>query len=636
MQRPFGGVDALSAQAAFAGLRSLAPFRNDLLRIAFVAAGYFLLAKSGLALASLHPSASPVWPPSGFALAALLLWGNRVWPAITGGAFLANASTFGSLSTSALIAAGNTLEALATALLLTRLAGGRRAFDTPSGVAIFAGLALVPGPMISASIGVGSLYLLGFAEAPAAANMWLTWWLGDVGGILLVTPAVTLWARPAADGAPRADWRRFALLMLAAAIVGLVAFSPLIPQTAARGALAFLAIAPLLWAALRHDQRDTATTALALCAFAVWGALAGGGPFARPDLNEAFLLVIAFIIATAVPALVLSADVAVRRVSEERHRALVEHANDIVATLDLEMRVVSVNPAVERILGYKPAEMIGKRLEGYAAEEQPTRVETLKRKLRDSGSTRYEAEVLTKDGQRRVLDVNSKLIGGDVGNAAIHVIARDVTERTDAEMRQALLVRELQHRTKNMLSVVQAVSTRTLRASASLADAESILVGRLHALGHAQDFVANGSGGGMPLRQLLEAQLSVYGSRVSFAGEEVLLGGTFAQNFALLIHELATNALKHGALRSAGGRVALDWSVGPGPQGHCLRFCWRERGGPPVAPPNREGLGILLLRSFPEALASYAAGGFEYTCCVPMEEVNGGRDVPWRELAAKD
>jgi len=159
MQKPTGGVDALSAQLAYASLRRLAPFRNassgDLLRAALIAAGYFVLAKSGLALASLHPSASPVWPPSGFALAALLLWGNRLWPVIATSAFLANLTTFGSFSTSALIAAGNTFEALATALLLNRWAEGRRAFDTPSGVAIFAGLALAPGPMIAASIGVG-------------------------------------------------------------------------------------------------------------------------------------------------------------------------------------------------------------------------------------------------------------------------------------------------------------------------------------------------------------------------------------------------------------------------------------------------------------------------------------------------
>jgi hypothetical protein len=242
--------------------------------------------------------------------------------------------------------------------------------------------------------------------------------------------------------------------------------------------------------------------------------------------------------------------------------------------------------------------MIGTRLEEHIPDEQrATDAEMLKRVL-STASARYEAEVFTKDGKRRILEVNSKLIGGEAGRLAIHVIARDVTERKDAETRQTLLVRELQHRTKNMLSVVQAVSTMTLRASASLEEAEKILVGRLHALGHAQDFVANGPGGGVPLRQLLEEELSTQGSLVQLAGDDVMLGGAFAQNFSLLVHELTTNALKHGALRSADGRVAL---------------------------------GSLLLQSFRASQASYEPRGFEYTCCIPMDEVSGGGEFRWQE-----
>jgi integral membrane sensor domain MASE1 len=113
-----------------------------------LAVAYFVLAKAGLALASLHPSASPVWPPSGLALAAILLWGNRVWPSIALGAFFANATTFGSLATSVSIAVGNTLEGLVTAWLLERWSSRREPFETPGRVAIFAALTLAPGTMI--------------------------------------------------------------------------------------------------------------------------------------------------------------------------------------------------------------------------------------------------------------------------------------------------------------------------------------------------------------------------------------------------------------------------------------------------------------------------------------------------------
>ena len=165
-----------------------------------------------------------------------------------------------------------------------------------------------------------------------------------MGGQLLVTPFIVLWAKSSLREMGRAELQRLALLLGATIIVGLVAFSPLLQQITARGPLGFVAIGPLLWAALRHDQRDTATVALMLSAFAIWGTLSDGGPFARPNLNDSFLLTMAFVISTAVPSLVLSADVATRRLSEERHRELVEHANDIVATLDLNMRFTSVNP----------------------------------------------------------------------------------------------------------------------------------------------------------------------------------------------------------------------------------------------------------------------------------------------------
>src|SRR5262245_17321240 len=261
---------------------------------AVVAISYFLIAKGSLTLASLHPSASPVWPPSGLALATLLLWGNQLWPAIAVGAFVTNATTFGSLSTSSLIAGGNTLEALITAALLKRL--NAHLFESSSEVVLFACLTLVPGTMISATMGVGSLVLAGFADPAKFSSIGLTWWLGDVGGQLLVTPFLVLWAKSSLKEMGRAELQRLGLLFGATIIIGIVAFSPLLHQTTARSLLGFVAIGPLLWAALRHNQRDTATIALMLSAFAIWGTLSDGGPFARPNLNDSFLLTMAFVI----------------------------------------------------------------------------------------------------------------------------------------------------------------------------------------------------------------------------------------------------------------------------------------------------------------------------------------------------
>lgn len=157
-----------------------------------VGLAYFLLAKLSLILASVHPSASAVWPPSGLALAACLLWGNRVWPAIAAGAFLANATTFGSISTSIAIAIGNTFEGVVTAWLVGKWCTPNEPFGTPSRVVIFTGLTLASGPVISATVGVTSLVLAGYANAAKFTEIWSTWWLGDVGGQLLVAPMLVL------------------------------------------------------------------------------------------------------------------------------------------------------------------------------------------------------------------------------------------------------------------------------------------------------------------------------------------------------------------------------------------------------------------------------------------------------------
>ena len=158
--------------------------------------------------------------------------------------------------------------------------------------------------------------LTGAANPAAFTSIWTTWWLGDVGGQLLVAPAILLWPRPRPPPGIN-ELKRSAPVYAAAILIGLIAFSPVVEQTAMRGPLAFLAIIPLLWAALLHGPRATATAALILYGFAVWGAAAGGGPFARPDLNASFLLLMTFGISTAVPSLVLSADAASRGRREE-------------------------------------------------------------------------------------------------------------------------------------------------------------------------------------------------------------------------------------------------------------------------------------------------------------------------------
>jgi two-component sensor histidine kinase len=289
-----------------------------------VAIIYIGMAKLSLALASVNPSATPVWPPTGYALAMMLLLGYRVAPAIFFAALITNATTAGSVYTWLGIATGNTLESVVGAYLVKRFSDGWNTFATPVGVAKFALISFVPSTLVSATVGVGSLSATGYAAWPELPSIWMTWWMGDLAGALVITPAILLWAQKPYLPSEGSELIQSGLVHVAAVAVGLIAFSPIIEQTPTRTPLAFLAVLPLMWAALRSRQRDTASVGLLLSAFAVWGTVAANGPFAQKTENDSFLLLLAFMISVSVPSLALSAEVTVRK-SDERHIKFLMH-----------------------------------------------------------------------------------------------------------------------------------------------------------------------------------------------------------------------------------------------------------------------------------------------------------------------
>src|SRR4029453_12139560 len=189
-----------------------------------VGAAYYGAGKLGLSLAFVNASATAVWPPAGIALASLLLFGNQVWPAILAGAFLVNVTTAGTIATSLGIAAGNTFEVLLGAYLVRRFAGGNRVFEQPQAILKFGGLVSLS-TMVSATIGVASLALGGLASQPALARTWLTWWLGDTAGVLVVGAPLILWGMTVRIEASRRVLLEAALLAFAVVGSGLLVFT---------------------------------------------------------------------------------------------------------------------------------------------------------------------------------------------------------------------------------------------------------------------------------------------------------------------------------------------------------------------------------------------------------------------------
>ena len=268
---------------------------------------YLVVGKLGLSLASAHPSASPVWPPSGIAIAAVLLLGPRVWPGIFAGALLVNLGAAGGVAASLGIATGNTLEALVGGWLVTRFARGAEAFEHPRDVfryVVFAGLFATA---LGATAGMSSLALAGLADWSQYGQLWLTWWLGDAGGTLVVAPALICWIRGEPFTCGRAQLVEAIAFLSVLFGMGIFAFG------FTTDPLRFLCLPLVIWAAFRFGQRGTAVAVLILSACAVWGTLRNIGGLPSGDENRALLLLQVFMGVISVTGLTLAAVVAERR-----------------------------------------------------------------------------------------------------------------------------------------------------------------------------------------------------------------------------------------------------------------------------------------------------------------------------------
>jgi signal transduction histidine kinase/ActR/RegA family two-component response regulator len=304
---------------------------------------YFSAAKLSLHLASVNASASPVWAPTGIALAGLLIFGYRTWPGIFLGAFLVNALTAGNIWTSLFIATGNTLEALCGAWLVNRFANGAGAFDRSQDVFKFT-LAVVVGSLLAPTIGVTSLAISGFAAWANYSTIWLTWWLGDSTGALIVAPLLVVWSRGTWRFSAKRDLEAILLLLLLV-IMGEVVFGGWFPISAKNYPISFLCGPVLIWAAFRLAQRETATGVLLLSAIAIWGTLHGFGPFVMESENQSLLIMNTSSAVLAVTALALSAAMSERKRAEaaiEQQKMAVEAANrtkdNFLAMLSHELR----------------------------------------------------------------------------------------------------------------------------------------------------------------------------------------------------------------------------------------------------------------------------------------------------------
>jgi diguanylate cyclase (GGDEF)-like protein/PAS domain S-box-containing protein len=453
---------------------------------------YFTAGKLGLHISVIHPSASAIWAPTGIAMAAMVLLGYRMWPAIFIGAYLVNITTFGSVFSSLGIALGNTLEGLLGAYFISIHMDGEKAFEKPWNVVQYIILASLVSTLVSPTVGLTSLAIWGYASWSNYVPIWLTWWIGDIAGSLFVAPLILLWAQPST-----VSWDRYKVLE-AATIVSIVTlltlavFKGFAIFGGERLPAGYLCILPILWTAYRFGPRETTSVSFIPPLIILWSTMHGLGPFPLMGANRSLIFMSLFIDTLAMTGLFIAAEFCVRRKGEEillKTQALLEQRveertesltrtdadlrnerarfrqlvnSNIIGfmQMDKDGRVFDANDALLKMIGYQRDDLAGPGIYEEALTAPPFRTLTawIHDRLEAVGTCPpIEMEFVRKDGCRVPMLVGTVLMQGTDHHRLCFVV--DATERRAAmdAMRKAYDELELrvQQRTAELQEEVQ-------------------------------------------------------------------------------------------------------------------------------------------------------------------------------------
>ena len=306
---------------------------------------------------------------------------------------------------------------------------------------------------------------------------------------------------------------------------------------------------------------------------------------------------------------------------EERLRLFIEHAPAAMVMLDRQMRYLAVSRRWMKDFHLRDS-IIGQNHYDVFPEIPAAWRDAHRRCLDGASESSAGDQLVRSDGSSFWLKRDVRPWRDNQGRIGGLIIAwEDITAARQAEERQRMLMREVLHRTKNLLAVVQSIAAGTFRRSGD--PAQEAFLARLHALASAHGLLTDGAGAGAPLEDIARGQLAGFTGTVSIDGPHIFLKPSAAQSFALVIHELATNAAKYGALSSPAGRVDIRWSIRANGETPKLHFVWQERGGPPVAEPSHKGFGTVLLEHAVAGIDSapqidFARDGLTYQTDTPL------------------
>jgi PAS domain S-box-containing protein len=570
---------------------------------------YFLAAALSSQWSLVNHEAPAIWPAAGIAVAGLAIAGLRYWPVVALAMFAAFSVTTNShpLAFQLLLAASKALAAVAGAAVLRKSAAGipdlRQLRDL--GMLLAAGCAAA---LVSAVSGTALFWAEAQRTAVELPSLFVTWSLGDVLGVLVFGALIISWQRIGGAKWRRGEWTNFvATLAVTAVVAWLVYFGP--PRSAA-----FYLYPVLVWAAF-YLRTAGATAALAvLSIIAVAGTSAGLGPFAdesghidvvRMQQYLAIATLMTLLVAVVSEERMTQAETETQRAESLAERrlaeltSLYESAPIGLAFFDRNYRYMRINDELAEINGVPAQDHIGRTIREVLSANAPY-VEPAIDRVFETGQAARNLEVSGETPQqpgvhRHWLTGLYPVKDRDGNVEAVGIWVIEISDRKRSEERETLLAREVDHRAKNLLAVVQSVVQLT-RASEP-AELKAAIVGRIQALARAHSLLAESRWDGAQLGDLVREELAPYfgasEGQVTVEGPPIFLRPAAAQSLAIVLHELATNAAKYGALSSGAGRLRVSWTPIDGD----VELVWDESGSAKVTAPKSSGFGSKIIEA---------------------------------------
>jgi PAS domain S-box-containing protein len=578
-----------------------------------VGIAYFLAARLSLALLAKPDGVAVFWPAAGVSSGVLIVLGRAARLSVASGVIVATiiANLMGDRSVwdaaaSALWDAG---EALLAAWLIERYFGLGFTLGRLRNV-----LGLLAAAVVATAVsGIGGMVSFKLFHSPTAP-MWATWqhWFAsDAVGIITVAPMLIGLAEALRNPPPRNEIIEgvAALLALVATIV-FVILLPFEPWQAVRPGVLLFPV--LLWLAARCQPVFAAAGAFIVSLTIVWATTFGIGQLVNPTfpigIGDPTIPIGARILAAqiAIAACTLSANVlaalfAERRQAEERLLEALTAGGVMAFECDLGSGLVQRSGNAAQILG------LGRQQTLTAAQflarihpDDRANFQAHHRRLRvDSPADAVTFRFIRPDGREVWLEKTSRADFDTTGcPIRLQGLTRDITRYKQAEKRQDLLSAELDHRVKNVLARVAAVVRHTQRRCGTTDEFVKAIEGRIQSIAAAHTLLSQSRWSGVGLTDLIRQQLApcTTDTNTAISGRDVMLTSAQTQAVAMVIHELATNAAKHGALSATDGKVSVSWDCTGTDRAAILTITWRELGGSPITAPVQSGYGLSLIR----------------------------------------